>query len=189
VGIIDDHPVSLWGLQCLFDAIDDITVVRTCTEADAFDPDGIDVVLLDLYLSDGLACIPVVASLSVRSRVVVMSSPGRPGDTVNALRAGACGHVSKASAPHNFAQVVLAAAVGDAGVAVEPVGRDRPDVTLSAREHAVLDQIALGLTHCQIASRMGISKHTVDTYVKRVRAKLNLGNKAELTRAAMQLSN
>jgi DNA-binding CsgD family transcriptional regulator len=33
---------------------------------------------------------------------------------------------------------------------------------------------------------MGVSRATVDTYVERIRAKLHVGNKAELTRAAFQ---
>lgn len=57
--------------------------------------------------------------------------------------------------------------------------------SLSEREEQVLSQISRGLTHGQIATRLGISPHTVDTYVKRIRAKLGAGNKAELTRAAL----
>jgi DNA-binding CsgD family transcriptional regulator len=34
---------------------------------------------------------------------------------------------------------------------------------------------------------MDVTKATVDTYVERIRAKLQLGNKAELTRAAIDL--
>jgi DNA-binding CsgD family transcriptional regulator len=56
---------------------------------------------------------------------------------------------------------------------------------LSPREEQVLAQIAHGLTHSQIARKLGISRHTVDTYVKRIRAKIDAGNKAELTRAAI----
>lgn len=56
---------------------------------------------------------------------------------------------------------------------------------LSRREEQVLLQISSGLTHGQVARRLGISENTVDTYVKRIRAKLRLGNKAELTRAAL----
>ena len=59
------------------------------------------------------------------------------------------------------------------------------DRTLSSRESQVLTQIAHGLTHGQIATRLGISPHTVDTYVKRIRTKLGIGNKAELTRFAL----
>jgi DNA-binding NarL/FixJ family response regulator len=56
---------------------------------------------------------------------------------------------------------------------------------LSARERETLAHIARGLTHTQIATRMRISKATVDTYVARIRAKLKLGNKAELAIAAV----
>ncbi|GIJ08965.1 response regulator transcription factor [Micromonospora andamanensis] len=60
-----------------------------------------------------------------------------------------------------------------------------PGLTLSERENQVLTQISQGLTHWQIATRLGLSPNTVDTYVKRIRAKLGVGNKAELTRAAL----
>jgi two-component system, NarL family, nitrate/nitrite response regulator NarL len=60
----------------------------------------------------------------------------------------------------------------------------RPD--LSAREEQTLELIARGFTHAQVATRMGVRKATVDTYVERIRGKLQLGNKAELTRAALE---
>jgi DNA-binding CsgD family transcriptional regulator len=63
----------------------------------------------------------------------------------------------------------------------QPTPRQR----LSEREEQVLRQISRGLTHRQVAIHLGISRHTVDTYVKRIRSKLGVGNKAELTRAAM----
>ncbi|MFE2600974.1 LuxR C-terminal-related transcriptional regulator [Streptomyces sp. NPDC059396] len=56
---------------------------------------------------------------------------------------------------------------------------------LSAREEETLSYVARGFTHAQIATRLGVRKTTVDTYVERIRAKLQVGNKAELTRAAL----
>jgi DNA-binding CsgD family transcriptional regulator len=56
---------------------------------------------------------------------------------------------------------------------------------LSVREREVLIRIADGQTYGQVARMLGISPHTVDTYVRRIRSKLNLGTKAELTRAAL----
>jgi DNA-binding NarL/FixJ family response regulator len=61
-----------------------------------------------------------------------------------------------------------------------------PRALLSPREEQALDLIARGYTHAQAATRMGVTKATVDTYVERIRAKLQVGNKAELTRAALQ---
>jgi len=64
---------------------------------------------------------------------------------------------------------------------------DRSAAGLSPREQQVLRFIASGMTHGQVARRIGISQHTVDTYVKRVRSKFGIGNKAELTRIAFGL--
>jgi DNA-binding NarL/FixJ family response regulator len=57
---------------------------------------------------------------------------------------------------------------------------------LSPREQEALTYIARGFTHQQTATRMGVSKATVDTYIARIRTKLNLGNKAELALAALR---
>ncbi|HEX6518474.1 MAG TPA: helix-turn-helix domain-containing protein [Streptosporangiaceae bacterium] len=58
---------------------------------------------------------------------------------------------------------------------------------MSPREEQTLSYIARGLTHAQTASRMGISETTVNTHIERIRRKLRLGNKAELTRMAISL--
>ncbi|TDC10536.1 LuxR family transcriptional regulator [Nonomuraea longispora] len=73
------------------------------------------------------------------------------------------------------------------GVIQEVVEDDPPlrHPDLSSRENEVLQRIADGLTQQQIAQSLGISRHTVDTYLRRIRTKLGLGNKAELTRAAV----
>nr|WP_052478835.1 response regulator transcription factor [Kibdelosporangium sp. MJ126-NF4]CEL20874.1 putative two-component system response regulator [Kibdelosporangium sp. MJ126-NF4]CTQ98321.1 putative two-component system response regulator [Kibdelosporangium sp. MJ126-NF4] len=63
---------------------------------------------------------------------------------------------------------------------VEPPGNS----VLTEREAVVLRHVAAGLTHKQIATRLALAKSTVDTYVHRIRHKLQVGNKAELTRAA-----
>lgn len=55
---------------------------------------------------------------------------------------------------------------------------------VSDREFQVLELIAAGYTHAQTGRRLGISQHTVDTYVKRLKAKLGPGNKAHLARMA-----
>jgi len=68
---------------------------------------------------------------------------------------------------------------------VDPRFRTVPAVDLSPREEQVLQLISDGFTHSQVATRIGVTKATVDTYVERIRAKLKVGNKAELTRAAL----
>lgn len=49
----------------------------------------------------------------------------------------------------------------------------------------MLDFIAAGLTHAQAARGLGISRHTVDTHVKRIRSKLGVRNTADMVRLAL----
>lgn len=107
------------------------------------------------------------------------------------LRAGALGVISKADSGENIVRAVKTVASGTPVCAVSAVSQPTverthtPAYQLSGREEQVLRLIAHGITHEQIAIRLGISPHTVDTYVKRIRSKLGVGNKAELTRAAL----
>jgi DNA-binding CsgD family transcriptional regulator len=56
---------------------------------------------------------------------------------------------------------------------------------LSARERETLLYIADGCTYRQAARRMGISVHTVDTYIQRVRAKSGASTIADLVWLAL----
>ena len=62
-----------------------------------------------------------------------------------------------------------------------------PPISLAARERQALALIAQGFTQAQAATRMGISPATIDTSIRRIRRKLGRGNKAELTRRAIEL--
>jgi DNA-binding NarL/FixJ family response regulator len=71
--------------------------------------------------------------------------------------------------------------------AAEPLERvgSLDAAALSPRERQVMLFIAQGKTHDQVARQLGISRNTVDTYVKRIRSKIGMGNKADMTRAAL----
>jgi DNA-binding NarL/FixJ family response regulator len=107
------------------------------------------------------------------------------------LRAGATGVIDEHETGENLIAALRAVTTGtqvipDGHTVPPPAERSEPPgLNLSEREEQVLSQISHGLTHGQIATRLGISPHTVDTYVKRIRAKLGVGNKAELTRVAL----
>ncbi|SEP61618.1 regulatory protein, luxR family [Streptomyces sp. yr375] len=58
---------------------------------------------------------------------------------------------------------------------------------LSPREQEVLAHLAQGCTYRIIARRMGLSPHTVDTYVRRLRGKTGSVNRIQLAHLAFQL--
>ncbi|WP_369383981.1 response regulator transcription factor [Streptomyces sp. cg36] len=59
----------------------------------------------------------------------------------------------------------------------DPVPLQTP---LTAREKEVLGHLAQGLTDREIARRMALSPHTVDTYLRRLRRKTGTSNRVQL---------
>lgn len=189
VEIFDSSPVYAEGLRAILGANGVTVTVKTSTA------DGVswraDLVLVDPALV-GEDRLPTFVATAARVAPVLLLA-GTPDEDAAAAyaRYGARGVVSRSAPTRTVLGAVRAVADGGQFWTDSPVsattapGSAEPDDTLSPRERQVLRQIARGLTHTQIATRLGISRHTVDTYVKRIRMKLNLGNKAELTRAAV----
>ena len=205
VAIVDDHPVARRGLQSILAEAGDIQVsAAVATPAELSLPAGgpgrPDVIMLDLYHDGDEPCLDVIPKLRQDYKVLVVSASGRPADVLGAIRAGACGYVTKLADPPMLVAAVRTVASGGFALssqladilqgelarvpATPEAASDIP--VLSPREEEALDLIARGLTHAQAASRMGVSRATVDTYVERIRAKLHVGNKAELARAAIE---
>jgi two-component system, NarL family, nitrate/nitrite response regulator NarL len=209
VAILDDHPIARRGVEQVVTeggrmrvvaSVGSVAELATALAGNA-EEDTPDVIVLDLYHDAEAPCLSAVAHLAASARVLVISVSGRREDVLGAVRAGAAGYVTKNASPDMFTAAVETVAAG--GFALSPqladilqaeLGRVRQPAPgarvagpqkLSAREDETLGLIARGLTHSQVATRMGVTKATVDTYVERIRAKLQVGNKAELTRAAL----
>lgn len=151
-----------------------------------------DTVLIDTDVLRSDRDLLRIAEMAQLTAVLLLNDTATATECEAYLEAGAVGVISKRESVDRLVAVVRAVTSGRdvddcrdievpaAREPTDPVGRD-----LSEREQQVLFQISRGLTHGQIATRLGISPHTVDTYVKRIRAKLGVGNKAELTRVAL----
>ena len=182
-------PVYLVGLvQILNDA--GIAVVSARTTPDEEPSWLADAAVLDadaLPPPDGLRYVAETARTT--TVLVLISDQSLPAEEY--LRAGTTGVIDNRETGENLVAALRAVTAGTPvvpdGHTVPPPAEsaDSPGPNLSEREEQVLSQISHGLTHGQIATRLGISPHTVDTYVKRIRAKLGVGNKAELTRLAL----
>jgi DNA-binding NarL/FixJ family response regulator len=107
---------------------------------------------------------------------------------IGAVEAGAAGYLLKgAPRAELFAAVRTVAAGGSllAAVASSAVLRrvrgqaPAAGPTLTPRERAVLDALALGLGNKQIAARLGVSERTVKFHVSSLFAKLGAGNRTE----------
>ncbi|MEV6581974.1 helix-turn-helix transcriptional regulator [Streptomyces sp. NPDC051582] len=59
--------------------------------------------------------------------------------------------------------------------------------SFTPREQQVLALLSGGDTYCSIAKRLGISRHTVDTYLRHLRKKTGTHNRTQLAVLASQL--
>jgi DNA-binding NarL/FixJ family response regulator len=191
IDVLDTSPVFLYGLVEIL-SHEDIEVLGVRAHPSEERPPGVDVAMIEVNALAPLGheALPYVSRTAALCRVLmVAASPQSPIEPY--LTAGVAGVITKQDEPKAVVEAIRAAATLDpvSAPSTIPVVREPcaslDSAPLSEREVEVLRYICSGLTHRQVARRMGISRNTVDTYVKRIRIKLGPGNKAELTRAAL----
>jgi DNA-binding NarL/FixJ family response regulator len=198
VAIVDDHPVARYGMHSIFALCPGIEVVCAAASLAGFAGQAAasDVIILDLYLGQGRLSPGQIAGVARACPVLVVSASARRPDVLAAVRAGASGYLVKASPAEAFGEAVRTIAAGGFYLSsqladvLEASASDLPGgepIGLAPREREALSLIAQGFTQSQAATRMGVSPATIDTYIKRIRRKLGPGNKAELTRRAIEL--
>ncbi|WNV91385.1 response regulator transcription factor [Umezawaea sp. Da 62-37] len=204
VMVVDDHP--LWrdgvardlaerGFKVVATASDAASAMRI---ARAVRP---DVVLMDLNLGElsGVDATAMITGELPGTRVLVLSASGEHDDVLQAVKAGASGYLVKSASAEELVDAVNRTAVGDAvftaglaglvlgeyrRMAANPDEADEPQLT--ERETEVLRLVAKGLTARQIATRLVISHRTVENHVQSTLRKLQLHNRVELARYAIE---
>ncbi|GLY97266.1 response regulator transcription factor [Actinoplanes sp. NBRC 103695] len=198
--IVDDHPVRRAGLEKFVSETERLSVVASERSVEELLASGaaFDVAIVDVPLGPGGPGLAAIEQATEQGPVVVSSSWERPLTFGAVLRAGARGYVTSHSDGSVIVHALITAGAGGFYVCPELTDRFHSEVVrnvsdnpagLAPREAETLRWIARGLTHSQIARRMGLTGATVNTYAKRIRAKLNAGNKAELTRIAIELGH
>jgi DNA-binding NarL/FixJ family response regulator len=206
VMVVDDHPMWREGVaRDLAEAGYD--VVATTGEgrqavriAAAARP---DVVVLDLQLPDlsGVDVLRGLLGAHPAIRVLMLSASGEQQDVLDAVKAGATGYLLKSAGRAEFLDAVRRTAAGDAvftpGLAGLVLGEYRRLATqpaddrggapkLTERETEVLRLVAKGLSYRQIAERLVLSHRTVQNHVQNTLNKLQLHNRVELVRYAIE---
>jgi len=160
-----------------------------------------EVILLDLHLPDmsGAEVTRKLLAASPEVRVLMLSASGERQDVLDAVTAGASGYVLKSAQLSELVAAVRATAAGQAvftpGLAGLVLGEYRRLSTpaskvvapvLTDREAEILRLVAKGLTYPQIAQRLTLSTRTVQNHVQNTLSKLQLHNKAQLVRYALE---
>ncbi|WP_435198176.1 response regulator [Janibacter sp. GS2] len=150
-----------------------------------------DVAVLDVEMP-GLDGITVAAALGERlpgTRVLIVTTFGRPGYLRRALEAGASGFVVKDTPSDELAEAVRTVARGgrvvDPSLATEVVvGGPNP---LTDREREILGQALDGRSAAAIAARVHLSPGTVRNHLSSAIGKTGASNRVEAARRAQEL--
>jgi DNA-binding NarL/FixJ family response regulator len=205
--ICDDHEVFRHGLRAVLRQIPGVCVVAEAACVGEALPLAStarpDVTLMGV---DGQG--PVLPDLvremtGTGTRVLLLGEVGAASDLLEVLRAGARGYVHAAVSSQRLIECVRAVARGetvlDANVTgellhrLDDVARSGDDGQpwahgpLTARQQAVAELVAEGLTNAEIAARLSLSAKTVGHHVSALLAKLGVGSRHQAAVAARRL--
>jgi DNA-binding NarL/FixJ family response regulator len=203
VVLADDQRVVREGLSMVLGLMADVEVVGSAADGEeALELVGRlqpDVVLMDLRMPrvDGVEATRLIAERQPETRVVVLTTYADDHTVLQALRAGACGFLTKDASSEQIRDALGAAASGRAAIdpsvqhhlveaiARTPAGQWKPpDETalpddLTPREAEVLALVAEGLSNADIASRLCVSETTVKSHINHLYMKTGARDRAQ----------
>jgi two-component system response regulator DesR len=192
--LADDQALVRGALAALLDLEPDLTVVAEVGSGDAVVAAAAehspDVALLDVEMPgmDGIEATRALKQARPGTRVLIVTTFGRPGFLRRALQAGADGFVVKDTPARQLADAVRRVHAGlrvvDPVLAADSlVTGDSP---LTARESDVLRAARDGSSVAAMAAKLFLSEGTVRNHLSSAIGKTGSSNRAEAARVAEQ---
>ena len=205
VMVVDDHPMWRDAVErdLLAAGFEVVGVAANGAEALArFPACRPQVLVLDLQIPapNGVEVTAAVLRQDPSARVLILSASGEQQDVLEAVKAGATGYLVKSASRQELLDAVRRVAAGDtvftpglAGLVLgefrrmsEPASADPGHPELTDRETEVLKMVAKGMSYKQIAERLVLSHRTVQNHVQNTLRKLQLHNRVQLVRYAIE---
>lgn len=204
VAVADDHPVVLEGVKALLRSCPEFELVAEANEGAAalrlICESRPDVAIIDVSMP-GMSGVELARSLAHTCptvKVIALTVHESSAYLKPLIEAGARGYVLKRSAADELPRAIRSVAEG--GFYLDPAVAEKavvahpgePDSTLSnaealsRREAAVLRLIAHGYSNKEIATKLGLSVKSVETYKTRALEKKGIRTRAEIVRYAVQ---
>lgn len=207
IGLVDDHPIVLSGLEDLINKTGKHDVVATGRNADdaeliarLHDP---DVLVMDLQMpGDVLSVIASITSQRDAPHILVFTASNRLEDCKSAMSNGARGYVVKGSSGGELFHALNSLALGEEYVspcialmmmreANRPKKNVQPEanISLSYREDQIVAELLKGASNKEIADQLKLSEKTVKYYMTQIMQKFNVNNRLSVVIAAQKASD
>jgi len=193
--LAEDQAMIREALATLLNLEPDMTVVGQVGRGDevvaAVDAlGGVDVALLDIEMPglDGLTAAAQLRSRHPETKVVVLTTFGRPGFLRRAMEAGAAAFMVKDAPAARLAEAVRRVLAGERVIDPDLAAAALADGInpLTSRERDVLAASADGSVNAEIAVKLSLSEGTVRNYLSACIQKTGARNRAEAVRIAQE---
>jgi two-component system response regulator NreC len=206
--LVDDHAVVRSGLRMLLQSQPDMVIAAEAengamgvAKAQEVQP---DVVLMDITMPDmnGIEATRAIKRVCPGAAVLALTMHEDRTYFFEMLNAGASGYVPKRAAADELVTAIRTVAEGEVylypslartlvqdylvKVKTAPTPSQPESELLSDREHEVLTLIAEGMHNREIAERLMISVKTVSRHRENIMRKLNLHDRVDLVRYAIE---
>lgn len=203
IWIIEDHAAFRRTLLRVLGAENDMRCTEdfdSCEKAlAALTKDEVpDLILLDVGLPgmSGLEGIRLIKERSPKTLIVILTVFEDDDKVFSAICAGAAGYLLKTSSVTEITQAVRDALAGGSPMTSRIARRvldmftkfapKHSDYGLSEREKEILQLMTNGLIKKEIAEKLTLSVHTVDTYLRRIYEKLEVNTRTGAVAKALK---
>jgi DNA-binding NarL/FixJ family response regulator len=193
--IVDDHAMVRFALTEAIQRHSDLTLVGEAQNGRSavalYRKLRPDVVSMDFKLpdQDGDQVVAEIRAEFPEARVVLLSIFENSESIWRATQAGVLGYVSKAAKVAEVIQAIRSIAVGKTyfsnGLEEKLAARQRQE-SLTPRELAVLELVAVGHSNKEIAAALNLSLSTVKLHLQNIFSKLGAQDRTQATAAAFQ---
>lgn len=154
------------------------------------DADAPEIILLDIGLPgmSGIQGIEKFKTLSPQTHILILTVYDDNDNVFEALCAGASGYLLKDSSPGKIIESIKEVLAGGAPMNMKIAHKvleifarfktEKIDYGLTEREKEILQQMVDGLTKQQIADKLFLSFHTVNTHLKNIYNKLHVNTRS-----------
>ncbi len=194
--VVDDHPMVLEGIRSMLLQISFVEITGTAPNAyeaiEKIKENSPDIVITDINMPEvsGIELTVKIRKEFPAVRVVAMSTFKERSYISQMIQSGASGYLVKSASREEIEEAILSVFEGKLYMSLDInlSAADKVELNavpvLSSREKEVLQLIADGFTNPQIATKLFISLHTVDSHRKNLLTKFAVNNTASLIKLA-----
>ncbi len=194
--IVDDHPMVLQGMKSMLTEISFVEIAGIAANAyEAIEHIKLtapDIVITDINMPEisGIELTFKIKKEFPQVKIIAMSTFKERSYISQMIQNGASGYLVKSASKEEIEEAVLSVHEGKLYMSLDInlSSSDKQELNnipvLSSREKEVLQLIADGMTNPQIAAKLFLSMHTVDSHRKNILTKFAVNNTASLIKMA-----